>query len=234
MTRRLGSVGKDGRGSDVGWRGCGIAASAGLLAVVTALRPRKTRAQKRAEQRARNQARLADEQRQRDQEIMPRLRVRWLGRAPGAVSGLSLNNRGGTARNIVWVGTYASNLHAAWASLTGYHFIRLSADEPPHRSDFTSFETNDLGPLPKGVLVGLTTETLALIAQSIDRRWWDCLQEKPVGANPRAYLLEQLTGQGLQEFADRVYQVGRLELSKSPVIPPPPFLGDAGHTPEGS
>ena len=70
----------------------------------------------------------------------------------GLPGGLSFYNVRGSAPNIVWVGTFTGNLHAARASLPGFH------------TEYIEFGTDDLGPIPDGLEVkNRAVDTLVLV-----------------------------------------------------------------------
>ncbi len=125
--------------------------------------------------------------------------------APGFVR-LGFFNVGGPAVHALWVGTGPPRLpgkprlYAAYATFDG------------HTNDYVEFVETDLGPLPEGspLAKAPTTESLILVAQDVDGRWWDCLKDKPISAPVKKYVASQLATRHLDSFAGRVYEEGRL------------------------
>jgi hypothetical protein len=147
-----------------------------------------------AEERARS-ARLQD---QRRADIMPGLRVRWMG-TPELIR-FAVYNVGGAARQFVWIGAGRGRLYVARGSV-GANF-----------NEYVEFGAVDLGPLPAGHdLATVGADTLCLVGQDVDDEWWDCINDQVIKAPPRDYLVGELQRRNLDGFAGRVFEVGKLD-----------------------
>ena len=141
--------------------------------------------------------------RSRARDIRPQPRVRWV--APGYVR-LGFYNVGGPAVHALWVGAGKPklpgkpSLFAAYATFDG------------HTNEYVDFVETNLGPLPEESQVAevSSAESLILVAQDVDGRWWDCLKDRAISTPVKKYVASQLATQHLDAFAERVYKEGRL------------------------
>ncbi len=143
-------------------------------------------------------ARVERQSDQRRADIRPILRSRWTWWTPEHFR-FEIYNVGGAAPNFVWIGCGRGHLYVGWGSV-GAHF-----------NDYVEFGGTDLGPIPaENELVAALHDTLWLLAQDIDGGWWECVGDQRVQGQPRAYLAQALADRGLEAFAGRIFEVGRL------------------------
>jgi hypothetical protein len=139
----------------------------------------------------------------RAKDVRPQPRVRWVG--PGYIR-LGFFNVGGPAVHALWVGTATPklpgkpSLFAAYATFDG------------HTNEYVEFVETNVGPLPEGSAAAkaAAAETLILVAQDVDGRWWDCLKDRAISTSVKQFVASQLASRHLDAFAESVYKEGRL------------------------
>jgi hypothetical protein len=104
-------------------------------------------------------------------------------------------------------------LRSSLSSVEGHRFQLVAHAQRTHAVGRAT-EQQDPPTEPGSVEISLTatqaSATLILITKDVDGRWWDCHTGRRLATGPRAHVVNRLERLGLEAFASRVYEVGRL------------------------
>jgi hypothetical protein len=120
----------------------------------------------------------------RDREIQPRLSAS----SQFGVPDVWFENVGGAATNFIWLGTDDEALFAAWGTISA------------NTQGMVVFRRHEMG------LIGYKTGlgTLALVAEDLQGRWWDCRTDLRLPGSVTDYLKKRLDQCGMSHLHDNV------------------------------